>query len=99
MEWQRASKEGQLDRIDLAFSRDTAPKTYVQQRIGEQARALHDWLQGGAHLYVCGAIAMAKDVHAALLDVVAANNGGDRDGATQFLDTLARDGRYARDVY
>ncbi|HSD16432.1 MAG TPA: assimilatory sulfite reductase (NADPH) flavoprotein subunit [Thermomonas sp.] len=99
LEWQRALKDGQLHRIDLAFSRDATPKTYVQQRIAEQARALHDWLQGGAHLYVCGAIAMAKDVHAALLDVVAAHNGGDREAATEFLDTLAREGRYARDVY
>ncbi|MEG3049270.1 MAG: assimilatory sulfite reductase (NADPH) flavoprotein subunit [Thermomonas sp.] len=99
LEWQRALKDGQLDRIDLAFSRDSAPKTYVQQRIAEQALALYDWLQGGAHLYVCGAIAMAKDVHAALLDVVATHNGDDRETATEFLDTLAREGRYARDVY
>ena len=99
LEWQRALKDGQLHRIDLAFSRDSAPKTYVQQRIAEQARALYDWLQGGAHLYVCGAIAMAKDVHAALLDAVATHNGGDREAATEFLDTLAREGRYARDVY
>ena len=99
LEWQRALRDGQLHRIDLAFSRDTVPKTHVQQRIAEQARTLHDWLQGGAHLYVCGAIAMARDVHAALLDVVAAHNGRGRDAAAEFLDTLARDGRYARDVY
>ena len=99
LEWQRALKDGQLDRIDLAFSRDSAQKVYVQHRIAEQARALHDWLQGGAHLYVCGATAMGKDVHAALLDAVAAHNGGNRDAATDFLDTLAREGRYARDVY
>ena len=99
LEWQRALKDGQLDRIDLAFSRDSAQKVYVQQRIAEQARALHDWLQGGSHLYVCGATAMGKDVHAALLDAVAAHNGGDRDAATDYLDGLARDGRYARDLY
>ena len=99
LEWQRALKDGQLDRIDLAFSRDRAPKTYVQQRIGEQARTLYDWLQGGAHLYVCGATAMGKDVHAALIDALSAHNGGDRDAANEYLDTLARDGRYARDLY
>ncbi len=99
LEWQRALKDGQLQRIDLAFSRDSAQKVYVQQRIAEQARALHDWLQGGSHLYVCGATAMGKDVHAALLDAVAAHNGGDRDAATDYLDGLARDGRYARDLY
>lgn len=100
LEWQRALKDGSLDRIDLAFSRDDASRrTYVQHRIAERARDLYDWLQGGAHLYVCGAIAMGKDVHAALLDVVAAHNGADRAAATEYLDQLSRDGRYARDVY
>lgn len=99
LEWQRALKSGQLHRIDLAFSRDQADKVYVQHRLREQGRALYDWLQGGAHLYVCGAIAMGKDVHDALLDVVAAHNGGDADAAVEYLDELRRQGRYARDVY
>ena len=99
LEWQRALKDGTLDRIDLAFSRDGADRTYVQHRIAERARELHGWLQDGAHLYVCGAIAMGKDVHAALLEAVAAHNGGDREAAGEYLDDLARQGRYARDVY
>ncbi len=100
LEWQRALKDGTLDRIDLAFSRDEpGRRTYVQQRIAERAREVYDWLQGGAHLYVCGAIAMGKDVHAALLDAVAAHNGGNLQTAAAYLDQLARQGRYARDVY
>jgi sulfite reductase (NADPH) flavoprotein alpha-component len=99
LEWQRALKEGTLDRIDLAFSRDGADKTYVQHRIAQRARDLYDWLQGGAHLYVCGATAMGKDVHAALINAVSAHNGGDRDAAGAYLDELARQGRYARDLY
>lgn len=100
LEWQRALKDGTLDRIDLAFSRDGAAKTYVQHRIAERAADLVDWLAAGAHLYVCGAIAMGKDVHAALLDALAAHrHGGDRDAASEHLDGLAREGRYARDVY
>ena len=47
----------------------------------------------------CGASARGKDVHAALLAAIAAHNGGDREAAGEYLDTLARDGRYARDVY
>lgn len=99
LEWQRALKDGRLHRFDLAFSRDGAHKAYVQHRIAEQSRTLHDWLQGGAAVYVCGAIAMGKDVHAALLDAVATHNGGDREAAGAYLDALAADGRYARDVY
>ena len=71
----------------------------MQDRLRERGRDVYDWLLGGAHLYVCGAIAMGKDVHAALLDIVAAHNGGDLDAASDYLSSLQREGRYARDVY
>ncbi|WP_202841275.1 assimilatory sulfite reductase (NADPH) flavoprotein subunit [Luteimonas saliphila] len=99
VEWQEALRRGELHRLDLAFSRDQADKVYVQHRLRERGREVYDWLQAGAHLYVCGAIAMGKDVHAALLDIVAAHNGGDIDAAAEYLSALQREGRYARDVY
>ena len=65
LEWQDALNDGSLARIDLAFSRDTPEKVYVQHRLWERRRDLVDWLESGAHLYVCGdAKAMAKDVRA-----------------------------------
>ena len=100
IEWQEALREGRLDRLDLAFSRDQANKVYVQHRLREHGRQLHDWLSAGAHLYVCGdATRMARDVHDALLDVFAEHGGGDRERATEHLETLRKEGRYARDVY
>ena len=100
VEWQAALKDGSVDRLDLAFSRDQAEKIYIQQRLREQGRALYDWLEGGAHLYVCGdATRMAKDVHAALIDVVAEHGGKDREHASEYVDALQQQGRYARDVY
>ena len=114
VEWQEALQNRQLHRLDLAFSRDhlKSPhmdvraaagdphqRIYVQHRLRERGRDLYDWLQGGAHLYVCGAIAMGRDVHAALLEVIAAHNGGDADAAADYLSALQREGRYARDVY
>ena len=99
LEWQRALKSGALDRIDLAFSRDGAEKVYVQHRLREQARDLVDWIENGAHLYVCGATAMGRDVHAALVDALTAHLGLDRDRAGERLDALQREGRYARDLY
>ena len=98
-EWQDALAKGELHRLDLAFSRDQADRIYVQQRLREAGRDVYDWLQGGAHLYVCGAIAMGKDVHAALLEIVAEHNGGDNEAASDYLSSLQREGRYARDVY
>jgi sulfite reductase (NADPH) flavoprotein alpha-component len=99
LEWQRARKAGLLDRIDLAFSRDGAQKIHVQQRIREQGRRLWDWLQGGAHLYICGAIAMGRGVHEALLEVARAHGALDAEAAADWLRELQQQGRYARDVY
>ena len=99
LEWQQALRSGQLHRLDLAFSRDQPQKVYVQQRMREQGRELFAWLEGGAHLYVCGATAMARDVHATLLDVLATHGGKSPDDADEYLSQLQRQGRYARDVY
>ncbi len=94
LEWQVARKDGSLHRLDLAFSRDQTEKLYVQQRLRERGRALYDWLENGAHLYVCGdATRMAKDVHAALVDLVAEQGGKDREAATEYVDSLQRQGR------
>jgi len=100
LEWQRALKNGQLHRLDLAFSRDTAEKIYVQQRLRENGRELYAWLQEGAHLYVCGdALRMARDVQAALLEVIAEHGDKDAEQAQDYLNELQRQGRYARDIY
>ena len=99
-EWQAELKRGTLHRLDLAFSRDQAEKIYVQHRLREQGRDIHAWLSEGAHLYVCGdAEAMAKDVHAALIDIAIEHGGHTRERAQEWLNELLQQGRYARDVY
>lgn len=100
VEWQQALKSGQLQRLDLAFSRDQAGKVYVQHKLREHGRDLYAWLENGAHLYVCGdASRMARDVEAALLEVIATHGGHDPDAARDHLNALQQQGRYARDVY
>ncbi|MDR3398578.1 MAG: assimilatory sulfite reductase (NADPH) flavoprotein subunit [Pandoraea sp.] len=99
-EWQRYVKDGVLTRIDLAFSRDTEDKVYVQHRMREQGATLYAWLQEGAHLYVCGdAEQMARDVNTALIDIVAEHGGLAPDAAAEYVKTLQREKRYQRDVY
>jgi len=98
-EWQDALRSGELHRLDLAFSRDQARKIYVQDRLRERGRDVYDWLQNGAHLYVCGAIGMGKDVHAALQSIVAEHGGLDEEAAREYLVQLQTEGRYSRDVY
>ncbi len=99
LEWQAALKDGLLDELDLAFSRDGAQKIYVQHRLAQRAAQVYAWLESGAHLYVCGAIAMGKDVHAALRAIVAEQRGVDAGTAEDWLRDLQQQGRYARDVY
>lgn len=100
VEWQALLRSGALTRLDLAFSRDAAPKTYVQDRLRKHGRDVYGWLEDGAWLYVCGDAAhMAPDVHAALIDIVAEHGGFDRDGADAYLAELQRDRRYRLDVY
>jgi len=100
VEWQEAVRKGLLHRLDLAFSRDTTPRVYVQDRLREAGAELYAWLEGGASLYVCGdATHMAPDVEAALIDVVATHGGRSRDAAQAYVRALAEERRYLRDVY
>jgi sulfite reductase (NADPH) flavoprotein alpha-component len=100
LEWQDWKQSGLLTRIDTAFSRDQRQKIYVQHRIWEERRDLFAWIEDGAAIYVCGdANAMAKDVNAALISVIADQAGLDENAAAARLDELRRGGRYLRDVY
>lgn len=99
-EWQQYLKNGDLSRIDVAFSRDQADKIYVQHRIKEQGQALWQWLQNGAHIYICGdAERMAKDVHQALIEVAVEVGGLNSEAAEAYFETLRSDKRYQKDVY
>jgi sulfite reductase (NADPH) flavoprotein alpha-component len=89
-----------LTRLTLAWSRDAAEKIYVQDRMRDVGRDLWAWLAEGAHVYVCGdAKRMAKDVEAALIEVVAAFGLRSTNEAIGFVAELKKSGRYQQDVY
>jgi sulfite reductase (NADPH) flavoprotein alpha-component len=91
---------GVLNRLTLAWSRDSGQKIYVQDRMREVGRDLWAWLADGAHVYVCGdAKRMAKDVERALVDVVAQFGARSTDEAIAFVADLKKRGRYQQDVY
>lgn len=93
-------EDGTLSNLSLAFSRDQAKKVYVQDRMRESAADLWRWLQGGACFYVCGdASRMAKDVDTALRDIAKSEGGLNDAQAKDWTASLARQGRYLRDVY
>ena len=92
--------DGVLTRLDTAFSRDQDEKVYVQHRMLERAREIWAWIEDGAHFYVCGdAKRMARDVDAALKQIVAEQGGMSADAAAAYVSDLVKAKRYARDVY
>lgn len=100
VEWQNYLKSGLLTHMDVAFSRDQAEKIYVQHRLKAKAKEIYQWLEQGAHLYLCGdANRMAKDVHQTLVDIICEQGGNSREQAEGYLKTLRSEKRYQKDVY
>lgn len=100
LEWQEHLKEGNLSRLDVAFSRDQPEKVYVQDKMEENAAELWQWLEKGAHFYVCGdASRMAKDVNETLLGIIASEGGMSAEDAEAYVSNLKKEKRYQRDVY
>ena len=100
LDWQEALNGGALTRMDVAFSRDTPEKVYVQHKIWDRRAELIEWLDNGAYFYVCGdAKAMAKDVRAALVRAYADVKSLSPDAAEQAVATLEREKRYLQDTY
>lgn len=100
VEWQRWLKDGVLSRMDVAFSRDTDKKVYVQHRMLERSKELYQWLEEGAYVYVCGdEKKMAHDVHAALSTIIEQEGGLSPEKAAEYLSLMQQQKRYQRDVY
>jgi sulfite reductase (NADPH) flavoprotein alpha-component len=89
-ELEGALASGDLQRLDLAFSRDQAQKVYVQDLLRQQGDELRRWLDQGAALYLCGSLeGMAGGVDEVLHELL----GG------EAVRALVEQGRYRRDVY
>ena len=65
-----------------------------------RSRELVEWVDGGAHVYVCGdATRMAKDVDAALHHIAETAGGLTKEAAAEYIQKLKSEKRYQRDVY
>jgi sulfite reductase (NADPH) flavoprotein alpha-component len=99
-ELEQYQKDGVLTKLSTAWSRDTEKKVYVQHKILENSKELFEWLEKGANFYICGDKQhMAKDVHNALITVIAQEGGLSQEDAEAYLNDLQKQGRYQRDVY
>jgi sulfite reductase alpha subunit-like flavoprotein len=93
-------RDGLLNRLDLAFSRDQADRVYVQHKMLDYGADVWRWLDDGGHFYVCGdASRMAKDVDSALTAIIRKHGSMSEEGAHDYKRELVADKRYVRDVY
>jgi sulfite reductase (NADPH) flavoprotein alpha-component len=93
--------DGVLSRLDCAWSRDQTAKSYVQNKMLENAAEIWKWMDSeGAHFFVCGdARRMAKDVDAALRKIIQEQGGKSEEVTNEYVEKLKSDKRYKRDVY
>jgi len=100
VEWQKLLKDGYLEKIDVAFSRDQEEKVYVQHRLIERQKEIFDWLNEGAAIYLCGDMKqMARDVQKTLLRIFETEGGMSEEKALEYLKKLKKEKRFQTDVY
>jgi len=99
-EWQGYKKSGILTNLDVAFSRDTRNKVYVQDKMLLHSKELMKWLDEGAYFYVCGDMKrMSFDVQKALIQIVAKEKKRSEEEAMNYIFTMKKQRRYCEDVY
>lgn len=87
-------------RLHTAFSRDQEEKIYVQDRLIENGKELYDWIQEGAHIYICGdAKSMAKEVEKALIAIFIKYGNLKEENARNQYKNLRKGKRILLDVY
>eukprot|EP00667_Euglena_gracilis_P003055 EG_transcript_3060 len=99
----RCEADGLLTSLNVAFSRETERKVYVQHLLAEQGPLVWQLLQDGGRVYVCGdARGMAHDVEDVLKQVLQTHGGERLQTAKAVEDHLAmleKKDRYLKDVW
>jgi sulfite reductase alpha subunit-like flavoprotein len=75
-----------LNKLNVTFSRNGDAKVYVQDLLMQNKSEFIAWIENGAHVYVCGSIAMGQGVRKAIQEI------------TKFA-VLENEGRYHEDIY
>lgn len=88
-----------LSRLDLAFSRDRDEKVYVQHKIRQEGTTFFEWLNQGAHVYVCGSVAMGHAVRETIRELVELAGDLSEKESESYLNSLLEEGRWHADLY
>jgi sulfite reductase (NADPH) flavoprotein alpha-component len=100
VEWQKWLKSNHLEKMNVAFSRDQEENIYVQHKMLENQQEIFNWLEEGAHFYICGDMkTMARDVNKTLLEIIKTQGGITTEKAEEYVKKMKREKRFQQDVY
>lgn len=100
IEWQKLLKSKDLEKMDVAFSRDQKEKIYVQHKLKENQKEVYQWIKNGAYFYLCGDMRkMAKDVNKTLLEIIQSEGGVTKEQSEKYIKELKREKRFQSDIY
>eukprot|EP00591_Stephanopyxis_turris_P005689 CAMPEP_0195509034 /NCGR_PEP_ID=MMETSP0794_2-20130614/2079_1 /TAXON_ID=515487 /ORGANISM="Stephanopyxis turris, Strain CCMP 815" /LENGTH=704 /DNA_ID=CAMNT_0040636145 /DNA_START=57 /DNA_END=2171 /DNA_ORIENTATION=+ len=93
-------KDGTLDALYLAFSRETKSKVYVQHLLDKNAEETWQMIhEEKASIYVCGGTKMGLDVVQTLTKIVAQVGEKSDDDAKAYVDGLRSEGRFVQELW
>lgn len=84
-------KMGVLEKMNTAFSGDSGGKRHFQDELLAHSDSFVQWINKGAHVYVCGSRAMGKSVTLTIHKILASCNTS--------INVLINQGRWHEDVY
>ncbi len=91
---------GSLHYVNLAFEKNRNQSLQVHELILKEATRLWQWIETGAYIFVSGEKEpMGKEVENALQQIIMEKKGVNSEDAGAFLKQLAKDGRYAKELY
>jgi sulfite reductase (NADPH) flavoprotein alpha-component len=91
---------GSLQHINLAFQKNRNKSLRVQDLLEQESQRLFQWLESGAYLFVSGEKdPMGKEVESQLQQIIAAKKGVSIEEAANYLKQMAKEGRYAKELY
>jgi len=99
-EFQTFKDNSILNKLYLAFSRETSKKVYVQHLLAKNAEETWSLINDqGAYIYVCGGVRMGGDVGETLKEICMSQGNLTSDDAKQYMTVLAAAGRYIQELW
>jgi len=99
-EFEGMKKEGLINKLYLAFSRETSKKIYVQHLLEKNSEDTWNLMNNqNAYIYVCGGVRMGGDVGETLRRICVLHGNLSTDAAKEFMTNLANNGRYVQELW